>query len=81
MGDFAQGKIAVRKSKSGKARHVRLAEEGAEFFRQLCLRRDAAEPMFLRGDGEPWGKSPSAPRMSLTLLCPRALARGPAVSL
>jgi hypothetical protein len=72
VGDFAHGKIAVRKSKSGKARHVRLAEEGAEFFRQLCLGRDAAEP---------WGKSPPAPRMSLTLLCPRALARGPAVSL
>jgi integrase len=76
VGDFAHGKIAVRKSKSGKARHVRLAEEGAEFFRQLCLRRDAAEPMFLRGDGEPWGRAHQARPMAAACRAARVPAMG-----
>ena len=36
------GTVAIHKSKSGKARHVILTPEGAEFFRQHCAGRVAA---------------------------------------
>jgi integrase len=48
--------IAVRKSKSGKARHVRLTEEGAAFFKKLCAGRAGSEHMFTN-NGKPWRKS------------------------
>ncbi|WAJ27041.1 tyrosine-type recombinase/integrase [Antarcticirhabdus aurantiaca] len=55
--DFARGRITIRMSKSGKARQVRLSDEGAEFFRSLTAGRPADERMLLRGDGAPWGPS------------------------
>jgi integrase len=37
--DFANGKIAIRQSKSGKPRHVRLTDEGTAFFERLTVGR------------------------------------------
>jgi integrase len=47
------GTLAIRKSKSGKARHVVLTDEGAEFFKGLTAGRAGNEPMF----GRQWGVS------------------------
>jgi integrase len=49
--------VAIRKSKSGKPRHVVLTEEGASFFHQHCAGRAGGEPMFSHADGSPWQKS------------------------
>jgi integrase len=49
--------VAVRKSKSGKPRHVVLTEEGADFFRQHCAGRGRGELMFRHANGSPWQKS------------------------
>jgi integrase len=51
------GTLHIRKSKSGKARHIILTEEGVAFFRELTAGRAANELMFRRADGSPWGKS------------------------
>jgi integrase len=51
------GTVAIRKSKSGKARHIILTEEGAEFFKVYCAGRAGSERMFTQGDGTPWKKS------------------------
>ena len=55
--DFAQNRIQIARSKSGKARIVRLEEEGAAFFTSLAAGRAPDEYLLLRGDGEPWGPS------------------------
>jgi integrase len=57
------GTIAVRKSKTGKPRHVVLAEEGQELFKQLTAGRSGHALLFSRPDGEPFGKSNQAERM------------------
>jgi integrase len=49
------GTITIRKSKSGKARHVVLTPEGADFFRRHCAGR--AGVMFSHANGAPWRKS------------------------
>jgi integrase len=51
------GTLAIRKSKSGKARHIVLTDEGAAFFRQLCAGRTGSDLMFTHQDGKPWKKS------------------------
>ncbi len=51
------GTVAIRKSKSGKPRHVILTPEGAEFFRQHCAGRSGNEIMFRHADGRRWEKS------------------------
>jgi integrase len=43
--------IAIGKSKSGKARHVILTPEGADFFRQHCAGRNGTDVMFRRANG------------------------------
>jgi integrase len=53
------GTIAVRKSKSGKARHIILTDEGAEFFKAHCAGRAGSERMFTN-NGLPWKKSEQA---------------------
>lgn len=50
------GTIAVRRSKSGKPRHVILTPEGADFFRQHCAGRGGHELMFPM-HGRAWRKS------------------------
>jgi integrase len=49
--------IAIRKSKTGKARHIVLTDEGAEFFHQICAGRAGHELMFRRQDGCNWKSS------------------------
>jgi len=58
VGDFNidAGVITVRKSKSGKPRHVVLSPEGAAFFARHCAGRGRSERMFTL-NGRPWAKS------------------------
>jgi integrase len=51
------GTIAVHLSKSRKARHIILNEEGVHFFAQAVARAHNREFLFVRADGEPWGTS------------------------
>jgi integrase len=51
------GTVAIRKSKSGKARHVVLTPEGAAFFRAHNAGRSGGELMFRHADGRSWQKS------------------------
>jgi len=45
VGDFDNAMIAIRTSKTGKPRHVRLTDEGQQFFEQLCTGRAPDEIM------------------------------------
>ncbi len=59
VGDFNPdaGTVFVGKSKSGKARHVVLTDEGQTFFRQLIAGRASEDLMLKRADGGAWGVS------------------------
>jgi len=59
VGDFDVdgGTLAIRRSKSGKPRHVVLTEEGQAFFRDMTAGRGAGELMLRRAGGGPWTKS------------------------
>jgi integrase len=48
------GTLAIRRSKSGKPRHVVLTDEGAAFFRQVTAGRAGNEVLFVRADGGAW---------------------------
>jgi integrase len=52
-----KGTIAIRKSKSGKARHVVLTDEGIAFFRDITAARAGDELIFKRRDGSQWKAS------------------------
>lgn len=64
------GTVAIRRSKSGKSRHVILTEDGAAFFKQHCAGRRGQELMFAHADGRPWKASEQARPMAET--CVRA---------
>jgi integrase len=51
------GTLAIRRSKSGKARHVILSPEGAAFFGQVTAGRAGHEVIFVREDGNSWKAS------------------------
>jgi integrase len=51
------GTVAVRQSKSGKARHVVLTSEGVAFFRELTGGRAGSDIMLRKNNGTPWQKS------------------------
>ena len=53
VGDFSQdtGTVHIRKSKSGKGRHVVLTEEGAEFFKAMCAGRSPRNGSFSKRTG------------------------------
>ena len=51
------GTVTVRKSKTGKARHIVLTSEGAEFFSHHCAGRTGHERMFTHADGSGWKPS------------------------
>lgn len=57
VGDFSQdsGTVHIRKSKSGKARHVVLTEEGLAFFKSLVVGRAARDRLLVKDDGTRWG--------------------------
>lgn len=66
--DYSTSKIAISSSKSGRPRYVRLTDEGAAFFAQICAYRAGAETMFLRSDGSAWNKSFQARPMKAACL-------------
>jgi len=72
VADFNQdtGTIAILRSKSGKARHVVLADEGIALFKRLCLGRAGDEILLRKSNGAPWGKSQQIPLM--VAVCARA---------
>lgn len=51
------GTVAVRQSKSGKARHVALTVEGQRHFATMVAGRGSRDLVFLREDGDAWGAS------------------------
>ena len=51
------GTVHVRRSKSGKDRHIILTAEGAEFFKSHCVGRGGHELMFQHEDGSVWKAS------------------------
>ncbi len=50
------GTLTIRQSKTAKARHVVLTDEGQEFFRQTCVGRQGSETIFLKPTKHPNGK-------------------------
>ena len=54
------GTVTVRESKSGKVRYVHLTESGQEFFDELMANKKSSALIFLKTDGEPWGRSHQA---------------------
>ncbi len=63
------GTVAIRKSKSGKPRHVVLTEEGVAFFTRHCAGRKGHEIMFTN-NGRAWKASEQARPMAAA--CDRA---------
>ena len=63
VGDFSRDSstLHIRTSKSGKGRHVALAEEGVELFEGLAAGRLSTEPMLVRGDGDALAFQPPRP--------------------
>ncbi len=59
VGDFNPdaGTVHVRASKSGKGRHIVLAQEGIRQFDALCAGRAAVEWILVKRDGSKWLKS------------------------
>jgi integrase len=64
------GTVTVRRSKSGKPRHVVLTAEGAAFFRRCCVGRLGNALLFTRHNGEVWGKGNQ--QRPIELACERA---------
>lgn len=44
-------------AKSGKGRHIPLHPEGLDFFKTCIMGKTGNDHVFLRGDGQPWGKN------------------------
>jgi integrase len=51
------GTLLIRMSKSGKPRHVVLADEGRRFFAQVCRSKTPAAPIFTKANGRRWSAS------------------------
>ncbi len=49
------GTVLVQDSKAGQPRHVRLTDEGREFFEQITAGRPDTAPMFPKRNGKSWG--------------------------
>jgi integrase len=64
------GTLHIRKSKTGKARHVVLTDEGVRFFAALAAGCGNADLLFHAPHGGPWGKSNQLRPMRLA--CERA---------
>jgi integrase len=57
------GTVAIRKSKSGKARHVVLTPEGVELLGVLSAGKAGHENLLRKANGEPWGRGQQWQRM------------------
>lgn len=66
VADFSHNSstVAIRKSKSSKARHIHLTADGAAFFRSITAGRPGTAFMFLKDDGGPWKKDHQKEPMS-----------------
>jgi integrase len=71
------GTVHVRKSKSGKGRHIVLNDEGAALFKSLGTGKPGNALLLTKADGSQWGKSHQARPMADA--CDRAKIR-PAAS-
>jgi integrase len=71
------GTLSIRASKSGKARHVVLTDEGRDFFAQAAAGKARGDILLTRADGRLWAKSHQ--QRPLALACQRAKI-SPAVS-
>jgi integrase len=54
--DVDANTLVITRSKSGRPRHVPLSDEAAKFFREISVGRPPAQLMFVRANGQPWGK-------------------------
>lgn len=70
------GTVHIRTSKSGKARHVVLHDEGVELFARLAAGRPGLELMLRKPDRDRWGKSNQGRPMAEA--CVRAKIEPPA---
>jgi integrase len=52
--DADAGTIAIRRSKSGRARHVHLTDEGRQLLTALTAGRSGRDTILCRTNGEPW---------------------------
>lgn len=59
----SSGTLFIPDSKSGKPRHVTLEAQGLKFFSRFVIGRSSGEHMFLRKDGEQWGRSHQTRRL------------------
>ena len=66
----AAGTVTIRQSKSGKARHVVLTDEGIALFKQLSAGRAGSDVLIRNASGRAWHKSQQARPM--TAACERA---------
>jgi integrase len=57
------GTIAIRQSKTGKARYVVLNDESIALFREWCAGRAGGALLLTHDDGQPWAKSHQDLRM------------------
>jgi integrase len=66
VGDFNSdaGTVHVRKSKSGKGRHVVLTDDGARFFARVSAGQPKSHLMFTRPNGRAWGPSNQGAHMA-----------------
>lgn len=65
VGDFhvENQSIYIREAKGWKARDVFLSDEAAETFAALTAGRVSSERLFVRADGQPWGRNHQARRI------------------
>lgn len=57
------GTLFIPDSKSGKPRHVTLENQGQRFFQRHVLGKSGGDYMFVRSDGEQWGRSHQTRRL------------------
>lgn len=55
--DESNARIYIRPAKSGRGRHVFLNSEGLDFLSATCAGEAGGDYMFVRQDGEQWGKN------------------------
>jgi integrase len=64
------GTLHIRKSKTGRARHIVLTAEGMEFFADVVAGRSGSETMLLKDNGEAW--RPDHQRLPMIAACRHA---------
>jgi integrase len=69
------GTLAIRRSKTGRPRHVVLTDEASAFFAQLTAGRSGSELLLRRANGGPWKVSHQ--RRPMAKACERAKIKPP----